>query len=150
MHEAPCKPSSASVLPRLPPDVGSEAATPIAIKLTANFERNLEEIEQFLIEADAGSAYDGLLDELLETVIPNLERFPAMGRSFMDRPIRSVEASNGIDTLRGKLAKIGSNVEIREYVLQYYLMLYAFTGNEVFLLAIRHHKQLSFDFQALW
>lgn len=121
----------------------------MAVKLTANFERNLEEIEQFLIDAEAAPAYDGLLDELLETVIPNLERFPAMGPSFMARPLLSVETSNGIDVLQAKLGKIDGNAEIREYVLQNYLLLYAFTGKEIFLLAIRHHKQLSFDFNAL-
>ncbi len=130
--------------------MANKPASLVAVKLTANFERNLEEIEQFLIEAEAASAYDGLLDELLVTVIPNLERFPAMGRSFLDRPLRSVEASNGIDTLRGKLDKLGGNAEIREYVLQHYLLLYAFSGEEIFLLAIRHHRQLSFDFNALW
>ena len=122
----------------------------MAVKLTANFERNLEEIEQFLIDAEAAPAYDGLLDELLETVIPNLERFPAMGPSFMARPLLSVETSNGIDVLQAKLGKIDGNAEIREYVLQNYLLLYAFSGKEVFLLAIRHHKQLSVDFKALW
>lgn len=127
-----------------------KAASPITVKLTANFEHNLEEIEQFLIDAEAAPAYDALLDELLATVVPNLERFPAMGRSFMDRQIRSVETSNGLDMLRGKLSKIGANAEIREYVLEHYLLLYVFTGEEIFLLAIRHHKQLSFDFKALW
>ena len=130
--------------------MASKAASPIAIKLTANFERNLGEIEQFPIDAEAAPAYDGLLDKLLTTVIPNLERFPAMGRSFIDRPVRSVETSNGIDVLQGKLGKVGRNAEIREYVLQHYLLLYAFNGEEIFLLAIRHHKQLSFDFNALW
>lgn len=130
--------------------MASKAASPIAVKLTANFERNLGEIEQFLIDAEAAPADDGLLDELLETVIPNLERFPAMGRSFMERPVRSVETSNGIDALQGQLVKIDRNAEIREYMLQHYLLLYAFAGKEIFLLAIRHHKQLSFDFKALW
>jgi len=32
----------------------------------------------FLIENEAESHYDSLLDELLATVIPNLERFPMM------------------------------------------------------------------------
>lgn len=130
--------------------MASKASSLVTVKLTANFERNLEEIEQFLIDAGAAPAYDGLLDELLTTVIPNLERFPAMGRSFMERPVRSVETSNGIDVLQGKLRKIGANAEIREYVLQHYLLLYVLTGKEIFLLAIRHHKQLSFDFKALW
>lgn len=130
--------------------MAGKAASPIEVKLTANFERNLSEIEQFLLVAEAATAYDGLLDDLLATVTPNLERFPALGRSFMERPIRSVETSNSIDLLRGKLSKIGTHAEIREYVLEHYLLLYAFTGQEIFLLAIRHHKQLSFDFEALW
>lgn len=130
--------------------MASQSAALVAVKLSANFERNLEEIEPFLIDAEAAPAYDGLLDELLATVIPNLERFPAMGRSFLDRPLRSVEASNGVDALREKLGKLGGNAEIREYVLQHYLLLYAVTGEAVFLLAIRHRKQLSFDFNAFW
>lgn len=128
--------------------MAGKASSRVAVKLTANFEHNLEEIQQFLIDAEAAHAYDALLDDLLENVIPDLERFPAMGRSFMERPLRSVQASNGIDVLRGKLARIGSEAEVREYVLAHYLLLYAFTGKEVFLLAIRHHKQLSFDFSA--
>jgi plasmid stabilization system protein ParE len=130
--------------------IAPKSVSKVAVKLAANFERNLEEIEQFLIDAEASSAYDALRSDLLETVIPNLERFPAMGHPFMNRPVRSVEASNGIDVLQGKLARIDSKAEIREVVLEYYPMLYAFTGKEVFLLAIRHHKQLSFDFKALW
>ncbi|MDB5842242.1 MAG: hypothetical protein JWQ23_4194 [Herminiimonas sp.] len=46
------------------------------VKLTANFERNLEEVEAFLLDADAPQAFDALLDELMETVIPTLEHFP--------------------------------------------------------------------------
>ena len=43
----------------------------VTVQLTANFERNLEEIERFLVEGNAPYAYDALLDELLTTVIPN-------------------------------------------------------------------------------
>ncbi|SBT08151.1 conserved hypothetical protein [Candidatus Accumulibacter aalborgensis] len=46
------------------------------VKFTSNFERNLEGIELFLTEVELPQAFDGLLDELLETVIPNLQRFP--------------------------------------------------------------------------
>ena len=70
------------------------------IKFTANFELNLEGIELFLTEVEAPQAFDGLLDELLETVIPNLERFPEMGRPFLARQPRSVETTNALTTLR--------------------------------------------------
>ena len=34
------------------------------VRLTANFERNLADIERFLTEAEAPQAHDALLDEL--------------------------------------------------------------------------------------
>ncbi len=116
------------------------------IKFTANFEQNLDEIERFLIEAQASQAYDGLLTELLETVIPNLERFPNMGRPFMLRPPGSVEATNALATLRTKLSSLTQDPQaLREHVLKDYLLLYAQIGSAIYLLLIRHHRQLSFD-----
>ena len=121
------------------------------IKFTANFERNLEEIDRFLIEAEAPQAFDGLLDELLETVIPNLERFPEMGGPFLVRQPRSVETTNALATLRAKLLALTTDPEaLREYVLKDYLLLYAPIGGSIYLLAIRHQRQLSFDFEGNW
>ena len=102
-----------------------------SVKLTANFERNLQEIETFLLEAQAPHAFDALLDELTGTVLPNLESFPGLGRLFLERPL-------------------GKNGELREYVMTHYLLLYARINGVVYLLSIRHQRQLSFDFQALW
>ena len=120
------------------------------VKLTANFERNLGQAEAFLLETNAPQAFDALLDELTDTVIPNLERFPGMGRLFFVRPIRSVEASNSMDALKRKLNVIAKDGEIREYVMPHYLVLYARFDATIYLLSIRHHRQLSFDFQAQW
>ena len=118
----------------------------LAVKITANFKRNLDEIEKFLIDADATQSFGTLIDELTSTVIPNMERFPKMGRNFMDRPARSIEVSNGLDTLRKQLR----DGELREYVLNDFLLLYAQVGQTVYLLSIKHHRQLSFDFAHLW
>lgn len=122
------------------------------VKFTANFERNLEDIEQFLTEQEAPQAFDGLLDELLETVIPNLEQFPEMGRPFLARQPRSVETTNALAKLRAKLSGLNQESDsLREYVLKDYLLLYALIdGATVFLLSIRHHRQLSFDFEGHW
>ena len=128
-------------------------ATRHIVKLTANFERNLEEAEAFLNAADAPQAFDALINELLDTVVPNLERFPGMGRLFFERPTRSVEASNAIRALKRKLKSLTSlakNGETREYVMSHYLLLYARFDSTIYLLSIRHHRQLSFDFQSLW
>ena len=127
--------------------------TRCSVKVTANFERNLQEAEGFLKAADAPQAFDALINELLNTVVPNLERFPGMGRLFFERPTRSVESSNAIRTLKRKLKALTSpanDSEIREYVMSHYLLLYARLDNTIYLLSIRHHRQLSFDFQSLW
>ena len=116
------------------------------IKLTANFERNLENIDAFLTEANAAFAYDDLLDTLTATLIPNLENFPALGRPFLQRPVYSVEVSNALARLNKQL----QDGELREYLLDDYMVLYAQFGTVIYLLAIKHHRQLSFDFLSLW
>lgn len=125
-------------------------ATKHTVKLTANFERNLEELEAFLMEADAPQAFDAMLDELTDTVIPNLETFPGMGRLFLERPVHSVEVANGIARLTQQLTALTKDGELREYVMTHHLLLYARLKGTVYLLSIQHQRQLSFDFQAFW
>ena len=85
----------------------------VTVRLAANFERNLADIDSFLIEAEAPSAYDALMGELLETVIPNLERFPEMGRRFLDRPGGSVESVRGLEKLRVRMGE-GEPLRLQE------------------------------------
>ena len=126
------------------------AAPATTVKLTASFERNLDAIEAFLAEAGAPQAFDALLDELVNTVIPHLERFPGMGRLFLQRPVRSVEAAHRIERLRQQLGAFAEGGELREYVMTHYLLLYARIGDTLHLLSIRHQRQLAFDFQRMW
>lgn len=120
------------------------------VELTANFERNLEALEAFLVEAGAPQAFDALLDELTDTLIPNLENFPGMGRLFLERTVRSVEVANGVARLTKQLGSLAYDGELREYVMTHYLLLYARINGMVYLLSIRHQRQLSFDFETLW
>jgi plasmid stabilization system protein ParE len=120
------------------------------VQLTASFERKLEEIEAFLIEAEAPQAFDALLKELTDTVIPNLQSFPGMGRLLLGRPAQSVEVANGMARLTRQLHSLAKDGEVREYVMSHYLLLYARIKGTVYLLSIRHHRQLSFDFSRLW
>lgn len=123
----------------------------LIVRLTANFERNLADIERFLTEAEVPQAHDALLDELLGTVIPNLERFPGMGRPFFARPARSVETTNSLEVLRAKLSALTTDPEaLREYIFADYLALYAQIDGNLYLLAIKHYRQLSFDFESHW
>lgn len=117
------------------------------VELTASFLERLDAIEVFLTEADAAFAFDDLLAELRTTVIPNLARFPRIGRRYLDRPPQSAEALAQLATLPA-----GAAHALREYLHGDYLMLYAATDASatVYLLSIRHHRQLSFDFAGLW
>ena len=73
-----------------------------------------------------------------------------MGRLFLERPARSIEVANGIARLTKQLGALAKDGELREYVMTQYVLLYARIKGSVYLLSIRHHRQLSFDFQALW
>jgi plasmid stabilization system protein ParE len=117
------------------------------VELTASFLERLDAIETFLAEADAAFAFDDLLAELRATVIPNLARFPRIGRRYLDNPPQSAEALAQLATL-----PTGAASALREYLHGDYLMMYAAvdTTATVYLLTIRHHRQLSFDFARLW
>ena len=117
------------------------------VELTDSFLARLEAIEAFLIEADAGAAFDDLLDQLRSRVIPNLARFPRIGRRYLDHPPQSAEAISLLAAM-----PTGAADSLREYLHGDYLMLYTVADElaKVYLLTIRHHRQLSFDFAGLW
>lgn len=117
------------------------------VELTASFLERLDAIEAFLIEADAAFAFDDLLAELRATVFPNLARFPRIGRRYLDNPPQSAEALVQLAAL-----PVGAASALREYLHGDYLVLYVVmdASETVYLLSIRHHRQLSFDFARLW
>ena len=117
------------------------------VQLTRSFLERLDSIEAFLTEAGAGFAFDALLAELRATVIPNLRRFPRIGLRYLARPPQSAEALAQLAALPA-----GAPDALREYLHGDYLMLYAISEADatVYLLSIRHHRQLSFDFARLW
>ena len=114
----------------------------IEIHITSNFERNLDEIEEFMSSNDCAHLFIPLVDELFTTVIPNIERFPDIGVNFLDRTINSVEVINRIEKI---LNYIQPNSVIREYLFLDYLLLYLHDDNKVYLLSIKHHRQLKYD-----
>ena len=117
------------------------------VELAASFLERLSSIEAFLVEADAAFAFDDLLAELRATVFPNLARFPRIGRRYLDNLPQSAEALAQLEALPA-----GAANSLREYLHGDYLMLYAAMDARatVYLLSIRHHRQLSFDFARLW
>ena len=117
------------------------------VELTASFLERLDSIEVFLTEVDASFAFDKVLAELRKTVIRNLARFPRIGRRYLDNPPQSAEALAQLATLPA-----GAANALREYLHGDYLLLYAAmeANTTVYLLSIRHHRQLTFDFAAYW
>ena len=117
------------------------------VELTASFLERLDAIEAFLVEAQASFAFDDLLAELRSTVIPNLRRFPRIGRRYLTNPPQSAEALALLAAMPA-----GAPDMLREYLHGDYLMLYAAMEAQetVVLLTIRHHRQLSFDLARLW
>jgi plasmid stabilization system protein ParE len=121
-----------------------------SVYATRNFERNLESIRLYLEERDKTEhpeAFDRLLELLFDTVIPNLEEFPRLGFDFLARTPQSVE---GVLKLRAIQARLGEGTTIREYIIGDDIVLYAASSDRVDLLAIKHHKQLSFDLKGHW
>lgn len=117
------------------------------VELTSRFLERLAHTETFLNESDASSAFDLLLTALRETVVPNLARFPRIGRRYLDNPPQSAEALAELASL-----PVGAASALREYVHDDYLLLYTVAGADstVYLLSIRHHRLLSFDFARRW
>ena len=97
-----------------------------------------------------------MLDELLDTVVSNLERHPRMGRSLMNRQPESIEAQKLHEKLQAKMAAHDQPDDMREYVMTGNLVLYAIQKAivdkplAIYLVSIEHHRQLSFDFERLW
>lgn len=118
-----------------------------SVRLTANFESNLEAVRAFLTDAEAAHEFDRLLGYLFNEIIPNLERFPLLGRDFLAREPQSIEAQAKLQRVETVLRR---GTELREYIAGDYLILYALTQDSVFLLSIKHHRQLSFDLRAFW
>jgi plasmid stabilization system protein ParE len=120
---------------------------PARVRVTANFEANLNSIRDFLVFVAAPAEFERLLGRLFDEIIPNLARFPDLGRDFAARAPQSTEGAAALAALR---RKAGGDTTLREYITDDYLLLYAARDNTVFLLSIRHHRQLSFDLRDHW
>lgn len=116
-----------------------------AVHVTANFERNLIAIERFLSEQEG--AFAGLLSRLFDKIIPQLEEYPELGPDLLARRATSMESRAQQAAL---LRRLPAGVRLREHVSSDYLILYGVAGERVYLLAIKHHKQLSYDLRRHW
>jgi len=108
---------------------------------TNNFVSNLDSIKIFL--ADEGrTTFRRLLTRIFDDIGPMISRFPLSGGSFLIHRARSKEAQALIDRLQRVVRK---GDDIREVVVDDYLVLYLVRRTRIYFLAIKHHRQLSFD-----
>lgn len=118
-----------------------------SVLVTANFDRNLAAIGDFLASAGASTAFDKLLVRLGSEVIPNLRRFPDLGADFLARAPLSAD---GIAMFEDVVKSAGPGSHTRQLIDDDYVILYLVKGGTVFLLSIKHHRQLSFDLAGHW
>lgn len=111
-----------------------------------NFAANLESVRLFL-EPEGRPAFGWLLSRLFDDIVPTLCRFPQSGRSLLTRPAGSLEAQALLDRLKVTLRK---GDDLREFVVDDYIILYLVRRNRLYFLAIKHHRQLSFDLRRFW
>lgn len=115
-------------------------------RFTENFSANLTAIEEF-VAPHSRTAFHRFLDRLFEDVIPTLCRFPQSGRAFLTRAVKSTKANARTKDLR-KFLNTGD--DLREFVMDDYLVLYLVRRRQMIFLAVKHHRQLSFDLKRFW
>jgi hypothetical protein len=115
-------------------------------RFTENFSTNLTSIEAF-IGPHSRTAFRRFLDRLFHDIVPTLCRFPQSGRSFLSRAVKSTKAKVRTKEL-GRSMRKGD--ELREVVVDDYLVLYLIRRDHMIFLAIKHHRQLSFDLKQFW
>ena len=119
-----------------------------SVQVSRNFDANLESIRSFLEETEVPEVFDALLDRLFDGVIPVLEEYPDIGFDSLQRQPASIELRMQWARLRTRMGD--AQATLREYIADEYLIVYAVCSEGVFLLVIKHHRQLSFDFGGIW
>jgi hypothetical protein len=118
-----------------------------AVLVTGNFDRNLAGIHEFLSQAGAVDEFDRLVHRLEASIIPQLQRFPESGAEFLDRAPVSVEGRGLFEDVAKSL---GRDAQLRQLIDGDYIVLYLVEGGSVYLLSVKHHRQLSFDLPGHW
>jgi hypothetical protein len=111
-----------------------------------NFTANLHAIQSFL-SVEGQSAFQRLLKGVFDDLCPQVSRFPLSGRSFIAHHAGSAEAEQLIERVQERL-RVGD--DLREFVVDDYVVLYLVRRTRIYFIAIKHHRQLSFDLRRFW
>jgi plasmid stabilization system protein ParE len=113
---------------------------------TENFSQNLTSIQTF-VGPEGKRFFERFLDRLFDEVVPTLCRFPQAGRSLLVHRVHSKESKAMLTKLRDRLEV---NDDLREFIMDDYVILYLIRGVSIEFLSIKHHRQLSFDLRRFW
>ncbi|MCX7175429.1 MAG: hypothetical protein NT159_16190 [Proteobacteria bacterium] len=111
-----------------------------------NFLRNLEAARLFFVEQDADSAtarFRKLKEELREMVAV-VSWSPASGRPARFLSGRSAQVRLRAESVQALATQVGLP-NLREYVLNRHIVLYAHSDVEVVFLALKHQRQLMYS-----
>ena len=108
------------------------------------YEIRLDEAVAYLLDLGANAAAQRLLDQAYGFLPDLLARFPRTGRGFL---ARNPEAPEVLAAWKQARELSSDDIELREYVLGEYLVLYAVHGEWIELLTLRHHRQCGFDLE---
>ena len=113
---------------------------------TENFSTNLGDIETFL-GAEGAGYFAKFFNRLTDEIVSQVCRFPRSGRSFLERSINTTQAERLAQRLRRRLQK---GEDIRELIVDDFLILYLVREELIVFLSIKHHRQLSYDLKTFW
>lgn len=107
------------------------------------YAHRLDEAVEYLLGVGADTKAQALLDQAYETLPKRLTQVPRSGREFTARNPKTPEVLAVWEAVRDLF---GDDIELREYILEDYLVLYAIHHDVIHLLTLRHHRQCGFDF----
>ena len=127
------------------------AETAYQVALTTSFLERLDDLLAHQIAAGEAPEFDALLTQLRTVVVPQLMRFPRVGRRYLANAPTLLPSSAEAITQLSALAP-EALAALHEYRHVDYLLLYGLSDSTrtVHLISIWHHRQLSFDFARFW
>jgi hypothetical protein len=91
---------------------------------------------------DSGSRLAAFGEELFERIVPALERHADIGRPYALRKLESATETRLLAELAPPLA--ATSAVAREWVEREFTILYLVTPDKVFLVNLKHHRQLGY------
>ncbi|AET88549.1 MULTISPECIES: type II toxin-antitoxin system RelE/ParE family toxin [Caballeronia] len=121
-----------------------------SVRIMGCFDTRLTDIERHYDRTGRLQAFDLLVESLHDRALPLLRRFPAIGRRVLNTNPDTVHALQAYEQVVEATVVASSAPELREYIFDDYVLLYLLTDDTIYLVSIRHSKEVSFDFEYLW